>query len=118
MFLRILSTWAVILVLAVGETVNFGDLSKHDEKITRYREQTDEELNNPFFWAELGELYFDRHRKWNQGGLTESLDCFTWANDLIVTMGGDDVRHSAQFAMTLQKGTAITLHRTTHLSNL
>ena len=91
-------------VVALSETINYNDLIKHDETIKRFRDQSNEELNNPFYWAELGELYFDRHRKWNQGGQTESLDCFTWANDLIVTQNDDDAHHSAQFAMTLQKG--------------
>ena len=92
------------VLLVKAQVLDFDGLADYDSRIDEHRQQSVTELRNPFYWAELGELYFNRHRKWRQGGLTESLECFTWANDLIVSQGGDDKRHSTQFAMTLQKG--------------
>lgn len=90
--------------IAFAEHGGYQNLARHDEQIAILRQQLSVEINNPYFWAQLGELYFDRHRKWKIGGLFDSLECFTWANNLIVLHGDDDVYHSAQFAMTLQRG--------------
>ena len=105
MLLKLCKSFVFIWVLYVkAQILDFNSLADYDTRIDEHRQQSVLELRNPFYWAELGELYFNRHRKWKQGGLAESLDCFTWANDLVVSQGGDDARHSVQFAMTLQKG--------------
>ena len=100
---RALVKVALLLVTIVAELSHFKDLVIHDAKIDIFRKQAATELNNPYYWAELGELYFDRYRRWKQAGLIESLECFTVANDLIISLDDDDTQ-SAQFAMTLQKG--------------
>lgn len=100
----------LVVCIATSDRGSYQNLAHHDEKIALLRQQLGVEINNPYFWAELGELYFDRHRKWKLGGLFDSLECFTWADNLIVAHGGDDVYHSAQFAMTLQRGTGFMFY--------
>jgi hypothetical protein len=108
-FHRVCYLVAAFLVVSIvlSDRGGYQNLAHHDEKIAILRQQLSVEINNPYFWAELGELYFDRHRKWKLGGLFDSLECFTWANNLIVAHGDDDAYHSAQFAMTLQRGTFV-----------
>jgi hypothetical protein len=54
----------VSLLFVISERSNYRDLSEHDKKINTLRLQLGLEINNPLYWAELGELYFDRHKRW------------------------------------------------------
>lgn len=50
-----------------GERINFHELLNHNKEIESLKLHLSIELDNPLYWAKLGELYFDRNAKWKTG---------------------------------------------------